>query len=289
MYNFFVSASAQSWLGDPWEIDLSRCVREYTDTEITRRLGGLDAVAVDELKRLPCIFAYEEFNALAPKFGVIKDVIKRQTRVRVEYELIEVFPFLSSQQLAKLSFELDIQSWELNRSHWAVKNVDLPKELNAVGISLPGWTRSVSKAVDISTHYFDVALSFPGEARQLVERIVPGLERRLGPNSYFYDNNYISQLARPSLDIFLQKIYRDQSRLVVVFIGSDYQRKSWCGIEFRAIKEIIASRDHQRVMLVRVDDGSVDGIFSTDGYVDARQHAPEDIARFIHERVQLLG
>ena len=44
---------------------------------------------------------------------------------------------------------------------------------------------------------FDVALSFPGEARPLVEKIAQELERRLGPNAYSYDNNYVSQLARP--------------------------------------------------------------------------------------------
>jgi hypothetical protein len=48
------------------------------------------------------------------------------------------------------------------------------------------------------------------------------LEKRIGPNSYFYDRNDVSQLARPSQDILLQEIYRLRSKLIVVFLGSDY-------------------------------------------------------------------
>src|SRR5208283_1932728 len=60
---------------------------------------------------------------------------------------------------------LDIGKWEMNRTHWAVKDVNLAKELKACGVFLPAWARDLSKAVDITTHNFDVALSFPGEVR----------------------------------------------------------------------------------------------------------------------------
>lgn len=75
----------------------------------------------------------------------------------------------------------------------------------------------------------------------------------------------------------------------MVFIGSDYQRKDWCGVEFRAIRDIIMERDHQRIMFVRVDDGTVDGVFKTDGYLDARRFDPARIAEFICERLALIG
>jgi len=288
MYNLLVSASDEAWGGEPWQIEASRCVREYTDEAITREYGELDTAAVDALKKLPCIFAYESGNNLDPKFGVIRGVTKRQGQVRIEYEVITVDPFLSHDDLEQLMFELDIGKWEMNRTHWAVKDVNLPKELHGRGIALPAWTQSVAKAVDISTHSFEVALSFPGEVRPLVEEVVGHLERLIGPNAYFYDNNYVSQLARPALDILLQDIYRNRSKLVVVFLSADYQRKNWCGIELRAIRDIIAEREHNRIMFVRTDDGAVEGVFATDGYVDARRFSAADIAHFIQERVQLL-
>lgn len=288
MYNLLVSGTDEAWRGEPWTIEESRCVREYTDDAITREYGELDRAAIDALRKLPCIFAYEAYNKLAPKFGVIRDITKRQAQVRIEYETLTVDPFLSADDLEGLLFELDIGKWELNRTHWAVKDVNLAKELHSRGIVLPNWARSVGKAVDISTHSFDVGLSFPGEVRPLVDEVAGHLERLIGPNAYFYDNNYVSQLARPSLDVLLQDIYRNRSKLIVVFLSADYQRKNWCGIELRAIRDIIAEREHNRIMFVRTDDGAVEGVFATDGYVDARQHDAASLARFIQERVELL-
>jgi len=288
MYNLFVSGDPEAWQREPWTMGASRCVNEYTGDSIKAQYGALDAAAIEALRKLPCIFAYEMGINIPPKFGVIRDITKRQGQVRVEYEIIPIIPFLSNEDLAALQFELDIGQLELSRTHWAVKDVNLAKELQYRGIALPNWTRSISKAVDISIHRFEVALSFPGEVRPLVAKVAEHLESLIGPNGYFFDGNYVSQLARPSLDTLLQDIYRNRAKLIVVFLSADYQRKDWCGIEFRAIKDIIAERAHNRIMFVRTDDGSVDGVFSTDGYVDARHFGSQDIARFIRERVDLL-
>lgn len=290
MYNLFVAYDTQAWDGPPWQIDLSRCVREYTDTAITERFGSLDGPAVSKLKRLPSIFAHEAVHGLPPRFGVVRDVVKRQGQVRIEYEIQPLAAFLSAEDLQALTFELDIGEWELNRTHWAVKDVNLPKELHtARGIVLPPWTRQATKTVDITQHHFEVAFSFPGEVRAVVEEVARELESRVGPNSYFYDNNYVSQLARPSLDTLLQDIYRNRAKLVVVFVGADYQRKDWCGIEFRAIREIIMERGHERIMFVRTDDGAVEGVFKTDGYVDIRRFSAGQVAEFICERLDVLS
>jgi hypothetical protein len=287
MYNLLVSAHEDAWDGEFWRVEPERCVREYTDEDITQKFGDLDAPAVAELKRLPCIFAYEARYSKAPHFGVLRDVTKRPGEMKIKYELQAIDPFLSANDLSAMSLPLDIRKWELDRTHWAVKNINLFKVLQTKGIILPAWTQNVTKVVDISTHSFEVALSFPGEVRSLVQQIALELERRIGSNSYFYDNNYASQLARPSLDTLLQDIYRNRSKLVVVFLSGDYQRKDWCGIEFRAIKEIIMERDHKRVMFIRTDDGSVDGVFRTDGYVDARRFNATELAGFIHDRAIL--
>ncbi len=289
MYNLFVSSDKQSWNGEPYLLELERCIYEYTDTAIVNRYCNLTADNVNELRRLPCIFAYESFNNQNPKFGVLRDVTKRQGKAEIEYDILCLDTFLTVADLSDtLAFELDISKWEMNRTHWAVKNINLAKELHPKGIVLPHWARTASKAVDITTHEFDVALSFPGEIRNYIEPIAAELEHNMGPNSYFYDNNYVSQLARPSLDTLLQDIYRNRSKLVVVFLCSDYQDKEWCGIEFRAIKEIMMLREHNKIMFVKMDDGHVDGVFKTDGYIDGQKYSPSDVARFIQERLGLL-
>jgi len=99
----------------------------------------------------------------------------------------------------------------------------------------------------------------------------------------------VAQLARPSLDQLLQNIYRKQCGLIVVFLSGAYDKKEWCGLEFRAVREIILERKHDRVMYVKMDDAVVEGVLKTDGFVDGRKYTPRQVAEFISERVSLLA
>jgi hypothetical protein len=166
----------------------------------------------------------------------------------------------------------------------------MQKELLLKGIDLSEVPIQAKRTglVDITKHDFQVALSFPGEHRQYVECIAKELEPFIRPNGCFYDKYYTAQLARPSLDILLQDIYRNRSDLIVVFLCRNYQDKEWCNLEFRAIREIMKSRQNHKVMFVKLDSGKVEGVFETDGFIDAQQFTPAQIAKFISERVELL-
>lgn len=292
MFNLFIRGSMNGWDGQPWEIARNRCVNEYeyTAKPIVAQYGSFDAASVNALRQLPCIFADEidkyHGNSRLPSLGLIDEVEVRDAELRVTYHLTPVSPFFTVAEMADMLFDFDMQQWELSRTHWAVKDVDLERVLGRRGITLPAWARPLSPTVDITRHYFDVALSFPGSARPLVKAIADELERTLGANKCFYDNNYTAQLARPSLDVLLQDVYRNRSKLVVVFLGGQYQARDWCGVEFRAIKEMLLRRDFHQIMFVKLDDQPVEGVFATDGYVDSRHHDPRSIARFIAERAE---
>jgi hypothetical protein len=131
---------------------------------------------------------------------------------------------------------------------------------------------------------FKVAMSFPGEHRAYVAGVVNALRPHLGTDSVFYDFDYQAQLARPNLDLLLQSIYRDHSELVVVFLCEEYAQKEWCGLEWRAIRDIIKAKE-DKVMFVRFDDEAVDGVFSIDGYIDARRFSEKEVAKFIMQRL----
>lgn len=60
MYNLIVTAKAGNWDGSPYELELSRAVREYTDDAIAARYKTLDEAATSELQSFPVLFAYEE-------------------------------------------------------------------------------------------------------------------------------------------------------------------------------------------------------------------------------------
>lgn len=144
--------------------------------------------------------------------------------------------------------------------------------------------RSIKKISEIN---FKVALSFPGEKRLFVSKVADKLKNALGENSIFYDYDYQSQLAIPNLDTLLQEVYRNSSELIVVFLCSEYSEKEWCGLEWRAIRDIIKSKEDKRVMFVRFDNASVDGVFSIDGYIDGNKFQPSEVTNFILERIEL--
>jgi hypothetical protein len=145
--------------------------------------------------------------------------------------------------------------------------------------------RSSRSVADIK---FKIALSFPGERRAYVSDVVGALRQVVGSDSIFYDYDYQAQLARPNLDTLLQDIYRNRSQLIVVFLCAEYAQKQWCGLEWRAIRDIIKAKEDARVMFIRFDDAPVDGVLSIDGYVDARTFGADDVAKFIVQRLRQL-
>lgn len=135
---------------------------------------------------------------------------------------------------------------------------------------------------------FKVALSFPGEKREYVSKIVELIWPELDKDSMFYDFDYQSQLAKPSIDTVLQNIYRDNAELIVVFLCAEYVQKEYCGLEFRAIRDIIQAKEFDRIMYVRFNDAKVDGVLSIDGYIDANKFSEVEVSKFILERLSLL-
>ena len=143
MYNLLVTNDTNSWKGDPWTIERSRCIRvgEYTDENIVKRFGALSAPQIHELLRLPSVFAYESGRGTDPRFGFIRDIIvqQQQARVKVTYDLIECASFVTADELESLAPQLGISPrCEMSRTHWAVKDVNLARVLrDERGISVP--------------------------------------------------------------------------------------------------------------------------------------------------------
>jgi hypothetical protein len=144
---------------------------------------------------------------------------------------------------------------------------------------------SARKVTDIS---FKVALSFPGERRTYVSEVVEHLRPYLGKDEIFYDFDYQAQLARPNLGKLIQRIYSEQSNLIVVFISTEYINKQWCGLEWGAICEIIKEKSEEKIMIIRFDDSPVEGLLPFDGYIDARVFDPKELASLILDRLSIM-
>ena len=141
----------------------------------------------------------------------------------------------------------------------------------------------------IEQRRFRVAFSFPGEIRNPVRAVADKLAEGLGRDRVFYDEFYKAELSRPNLDTYLQHIYHNDSDLLVVCTCKEYEKKEWCGLEWRAIRDIIKQRRDADIMPIRFDDTLVPGLFSLDGYLDAQKHSSTEIADLIMERLGSSG
>lgn len=250
------------------------------------RFRPLTAEAIEELKSFPTLFTYEGSDEPV-RVGYLRRIRERGRSILIEYEFDGAIEEFSFEMLQPLEIQLDIGGWEMSRTHWAVKDEDLFAILAGANLVDETLVESESQLGRVEEMGFKVALSFPGEHREYVSAVASEVKRRLGAGTVFYDRDFTAQLARPNLDTLLQRIYLNNSELVVVFLCSDYEQKEWCGLEWRAIRTIIKNKNDHAIMFMRFDNADVSGSFSVDGYVDLDEYTPIQAARMIVERVRI--
>lgn len=145
---------------------------------------------------------------------------------------------------------------------------------------------TTSPTLSPSSKRFKIALSFPGEHREFIRQVADSLAIKLGKWCILYDSWYEAEFARPDLDTYLQRLYHNESELIAVFLCADYERKEWCGLEWRAIRDLIKRRQTSSIMPLRFDNTEIPGLFSTDGYVWIGERPASEIADLIFQRLQ---
>ncbi len=137
----------------------------------------------------------------------------------------------------------------------------------------------------LPSYRFQVSLSFPGEHRSRVAAVADLLADKLGRENVLYDEWYSGEFARPNLNVYLPKLYHEQSLLLVFFLCSAYVQKEWCGLEWRAGLDLLKKRQDERLMLLRLDSGEIPGLYSIDGYLDVSSRSDSAVANEILKRL----
>jgi len=140
---------------------------------------------------------------------------------------------------------------------------------------------------------FAIALSFPGEHRKYVEQVAMALLPAFGGGDQgkarvFYDAWHESKIIGYASNRKLQNIYAHDSDLIVPFYCQDYLNKKWCGVELRAIEELLFNQQYDRVLPFRFDMVDIPSSFKTDVFPVVTERSPEDIACLIIERYNEL-
>jgi hypothetical protein len=140
----------------------------------------------------------------------------------------------------------------------------------------------------VGSRRFAVALSFPGERREYVERVARALLPSFGgeiegKSKILYDLWHEASIIGYAATRRLQGAYSD-SDLIVPFYCADYRTKQWCGVELRVIEQFLFDQEFDRVLPFRFDAVEIPGSFKTDIFPLISDRKPEEIASLIVER-----
>ncbi len=109
---------------DTYEFERGRVAVEYTADEISERYKFLSDNAIAELKSFPTVFVTES-EVTESKIGYITDIRLRSTSVIINFEFDPILPSLPIGAIENLRVDIGLGKWELQRTHWAVKDENI--------------------------------------------------------------------------------------------------------------------------------------------------------------------
>ena len=130
---------------------------------------------------------------------------------------------------------------------------------------------------------YDIALSFAGEDREVVNYIALRLKKL--KVKVFYDEYEQGDLWGKDLYQHLNYVYRDAARYCIVFISAPYVLKLWTKHELRQAQARAFSESEEYILPVRLDDTEVPGINVTTGYLDLRTLPIEVMINLVLEKL----
>lgn len=263
MFNVIISSEPDVWETDQlMRLDVTR-FKEYS--------GGpeADKVSISKpdtwtlLEEAPTLLLYEE-QTDCPNADVIRCGRIRQIHVSPGYIF---FHFEEDGRIARgvlneFATRLGLSRFELNRTHWAIKEGGIPSALRA-------------KVVPT----YDVVFSFAGEDRAYVEKVARYL-RSKGVR-IFYDKFEQTHLWGRDLAEHFDLVYGTSGRYCVLFVSESYVKKMWTRHERRTALARALKEHNDYILPARFDDTPVDGIRATVGYISLVGLKPSHLAKHI--------
>lgn len=124
-------------------------------------------------------------------------------------------------------------------------------------------------------YQFDIAVSFAGEDRELVEEVVGKLKN--AGIRVFYDTDYQADMWGEDLVEYLDNIYRVKAHYTIIFISRFYAEKMWTSHERRSALARAVEQRGAYILPVRLDSTALGGLRPTIGYLDARMIGADGI------------
>jgi hypothetical protein len=143
-YNLFVVGD-ETFSENFFLLDKRRAltISEDVDADISEHFAALTPEAQYAIKTFPSIFASKNHNygrtddAHSAVFGLVTDIRIQENGIKIYLQRLSAIP---QQRLNEIAFRIAIKGNssfnELDRTHWAIKRINLVEELRAAGISV---------------------------------------------------------------------------------------------------------------------------------------------------------
>lgn len=121
-------ADPEFWSSNDQCVDFPRDrFLEYTADELKNEFHPLDQDAIEKIKELPTLFAVEH-ESIDTRIGKITEIEVLANSLRIKYQFDEDYYPLTRGVLEKNHQKLNIDKpgFEFHRSHWAIKECDIP-------------------------------------------------------------------------------------------------------------------------------------------------------------------
>lgn len=165
MYNLLVTSTDGAWerASPTYYYAPNRFLQEYTEPGLLLRFQLLQAETIAELCSIPTLFVYElDLNKPESFIGRITNISQTSGGVTLTFEIDRSAPRISRENLLRMQITLGISDPnEINRTHWALKDIDLIKVIKSV---YPSYSEQRSPTVDASRYRIESCLGEGGQA-----------------------------------------------------------------------------------------------------------------------------
>lgn len=141
-YNLFV-IGGEHFDSDHFLVPKNRALTESTMQEVKDSLASLSPEAMAKIKTYPALFASENLyygridEEQYAYYGYVTDIKIQDNGIKVYFTSLNKIP---QQRINQLAMELGLSQAsslnELNRTHWAIKKINLVEALRDAGISV---------------------------------------------------------------------------------------------------------------------------------------------------------
>lgn len=135
---------------------------------------------------------------------------------------------------------------------------------------------------------YDVAVSFAGPDREIVEKFVKALQGR--GLEVFYDFDEQAMLWGKDLRRELGRVYSQDAQFMIVCLSENYPERDWTTFEFEIGQAAADKRteDYLLPLIVGSRRPPIVGLPSTVGHVSLSDHSLDEVAALVQEKIAKL-